>query len=220
MTASAARVDAAVHMDRIYARQRHIYDLTRKYYLLGRDTLLRELEPAAGETVLELGCGTGRNLVRAARRYPTARFFGLDVSPAMLATAHANIARAGLSDRIMLVQADATGFDPASLFGTSGFDRIYFSYALSMIPGWLAAIDNAARLINVGGRLDLVDFGQQEGLPKSFRALLFVWLAKFDVTPRPDLRQSVEAVAAHRGLAFHWKPRLRGYAWSARLERR
>ncbi len=61
-------------MDRIYRHQRHIYDLTRKYYLLGRDALIRDLAPVPGDTVLEIGCGTGRNLILAARRYPDARF--------------------------------------------------------------------------------------------------------------------------------------------------
>jgi S-adenosylmethionine-diacylgycerolhomoserine-N-methlytransferase len=216
---AARPVDAGLHMDRIYRHQRHIYDLTRKYYLLGRDALIRELDPAAGQSVLEVGCGTGRNLICAARRYPDARFFGLDVSPAMLTTARANIARASLTDRIMLAEGDATNFDARALFGEAGFDRIFLSYTLSMIPDWQRALDHAATLLSRGGRLALVDFGQQEHLPAGFRALLFTWLAKFDVTPRADLRRATETTAAHQGLAVHWQPRLRGYAWSAQLAR-
>ena len=60
--------DHRAHMDGIYRYQRYIYDLTRKYYLLGRDRLLADLEPPDGGTILEIGCGTGRNLVLAARR--------------------------------------------------------------------------------------------------------------------------------------------------------
>ena len=67
-------------MNRIYRRQRHIYDFTRKYYLLGRDALIAQLRPQPGARVLEIGCGTGRNLILAARRYPDAHFFGIDVS--------------------------------------------------------------------------------------------------------------------------------------------
>ncbi len=84
MTQTAAPADL---MDRIYRHQRHLYDFTRKYYLPGRDRLIDRLKPAAGDCVLEIGCGTARNLVVAARRYPQARFFGIDVSSAMLATA-------------------------------------------------------------------------------------------------------------------------------------
>ena len=50
-------------MDRVYRSQSGIYDLSRKYYLLGRDQLIEALEPPAGGRVLEIGCGTARNLV-------------------------------------------------------------------------------------------------------------------------------------------------------------
>lgn len=208
---------AAAHMDRIYRRQRHIYDLTRKYYLLGRDTLIRDLTPAPGDRVLEAGCGTGRNLIRAARMFPDARFFGLDISSEMLATAEASIARAGLTGRILLAQGDATRFDAAKLFGATTFDRAFFSYTLSMIPDWQRAIDHVAGLMAPGGRLLLVDFGQQERLPDAFRTLLFAWLAKFDVTPRAGLERALADAAAARGLDLEWSPKLRGYAWSAQL---
>ena len=61
--------DAARLMDRMYRRQRHIYDLSRKYYLIGRDEAIARLKPAPGDGVLEIGCGTGRNLIKAARAY-------------------------------------------------------------------------------------------------------------------------------------------------------
>src|ERR1700721_4701598 len=80
-------IKATRRMNRMYRRQRHIYDGTRRYYLLGRDRLIATLNPAAGATVLEIGCGTGRNLVLAAGLHPEARFFGIDVSPEMLTTA-------------------------------------------------------------------------------------------------------------------------------------
>src|SRR5262245_23648909 len=98
-------------MDGLYRWQRHIYDLTRKYYLLGRDRLIAGLNVPAGGTVLELGCGTGRNLILAARRYPDAHFFGLDISSEMLETARVSIGREGLAERVMLAKGDATDFD-------------------------------------------------------------------------------------------------------------
>ncbi len=57
--AAASTEDAGQHMDGIYRYQRYIYDATRKYFLLGRDTLLDELDPPDGGSVLEVGCGTG-----------------------------------------------------------------------------------------------------------------------------------------------------------------
>ena len=49
-------------MDAMYRYQRHIYDLTRKYYLFGRDRMIDRLAVPEGGTVLEVACGTGRNL--------------------------------------------------------------------------------------------------------------------------------------------------------------
>lgn len=205
----------AAHMDAIYRTQRHFYDLTRKYYLLGRDALIDGLAPPAGGSVLEIGCGTGRNLICAARRWPDARFHGIDISEAMLETARANVARAGLSDRIAFAQGDATAFDAMALFGVEGFDRVFQSYTLSMIPDWRGALREGVARLAPGGRLDVVDFGQQERLPRWFRAALFAWLARFDVSPRADLFAVIDEIASR---AQH-TPLYRGYAWSARIFR-
>lgn len=77
-------------MDRMYRHQRHIYDITRKYYLLGRDRTISGLDVPKGGTLLEVGCGTGRNLLLASRKFPEARLFGLDISAEMLLTASEN----------------------------------------------------------------------------------------------------------------------------------
>lgn len=217
MTALALPHGAA--MDRIYRRQRHFYDLTRKYYLLGRDDLIAGLDAGPGSHVLEVGCGTGRNLIVAARRFPKAQFTGLDISAEMLATAQRNIDRASFSDRIRLVRGDATDFDAAALSGGAGFDRVFLSYTVSMIPEWQRALTMAASALAPGGRLDLVDFGQQEQLPPAFRRALFAWLDRFEVTPRAWLPQVVLGIAARDGLEGEWHPTRRGYAWMARLTR-
>lgn len=209
----------AGHMDAIYRTQRHFYDLTRKYYLLGRDALIAGIAPPAGGTVLEIGCGTGRNLIAAARAWPDARFFGIDISQAMLETARAKVAAAGLSSRITLAQGDATAFDAVALFGTAEFDRIFQSYTLSMIPDWRAAIREAAGKLAPDGRLDVVDFGQQERLPRMFRAGLFAWLAKFDVAPRATLQPALIEAASDIGGTARFTPLYRGYAWSGRISR-
>lgn len=210
--------DASRHMDAIYRGQRHIYDLTRKYYLLGRDGLIRDLAPPPGGTVLEVGCGTARNLIATARAWPEARCYGFDISSAMLETARGSVRKAVLGDRIMLAAADATTFPP-DLFGTAGFDRVFLSYTLSMIPAWREAIDRAAHAVAPGGRLHIVDFGQQEGLPGWFRAGLFAWLDRFDVTPRGDLREALEDAARRHGMRLDFAARYRGYAWRATLAR-
>ena len=205
---------AAVRMDRMYRHQRHIYDLTRKYYLLGRDRLIDDLAPPRGGRVLELGCGTGRNLIAAAARYPAAHFTGADVSAAMLATARLATARARLSARIRYIQADATAFEPHEFY-----DRIFLSYTLSMIPGWRAAIERALAAAGEGGRLHIVDFGQSEELPAWFRRTLFAWLARFGVRPRAELFDILATIAARDGLDLSVTRLWRGYAWAATLSR-
>lgn len=209
--------DHGAHMDTIYRYQRYIYDASRKYYLLGRDRLIRELDATPGKTVLEIGCGTGRNLITAARTWPGARCYGFDISAAMLETADTSVARAHLANRITLAQGDATDFSGGRLFGVPRFDRIFLSYTLSMIPGWEMALDEAAGALAPGGSLHVVDFGQQERLPRLFHHLLVAWLVRFDVSPRGDLRPVLQELADRHRLRLDFTPLYRGYAWSARL---
>ncbi len=204
-------------MDAVYKNQRYFYDATRKYYLLGRDRLVRRLAPPDGGTVLEVGCGTGRNLILAARRYPEAKFYGFDISEAMLETARAKIESAGLSDRVTVAQGDATNFSVKNLFGLESVDRVFCSYTLSMIPDWRAAIRCSVAALSENGALHVVDFGQLENLPGVAKAVLDRWLRAFHVTPRLELHDELAdaARAADRVLTFD---RLyRGYSWAATI---
>lgn len=212
------RADHGRAMDAQYAWQRHIYDLTRKYYLLGRDRLIRDLAVPPGGSVLEVGVGTGRNLALVARRYPEARLFGLDISAEMLKSAQATMARHGAATRTLLARADAAGFDPQRLFGEPGFDRVFISYSLSMIPDWQGALAQALSLVEPGGSLHIVDFGQQEGLPRWFRSALRAWLARFHVDPRADLFAAARAVAAEKGGLVRCHSLYRGYAWQVTID--
>lgn len=211
--------DAARLMDRMYRYQRHIYDVTRKFYLLGRDGLISGLDPPPRGHVLEIGCGTGRNLVKAAKAFPAARFYGLDVSAEMLASARQSIARAGLDQQVVTARADATSFDPARLFEVAAFDRIFISYALSMIPHRHAALAQACTFLANGGALHLVDFGDQAGLPATFRFALEHWLALFSVHPCPTLEAELVTFAASRALECRFERRFRGYAFHAVLQK-
>lgn len=212
-------VDASRQMDTIYRYQRYIYDASRKYYLLGRDRLLCNLVPPVGGSILEVGCGTARNLVLAARLYPDSMCYGFDVSRMMLDTAERNIARAGLATRIRVAEGDATRFDSRQLFGVAGFDRVFVSYALSMIPPWREAVRAAYDAVVPGGELHIVDFGQQEGLPRWFRRGLRAWLAKFAVEPRAGLEAELAALAAHHHAELRFERLYRGYAERAVVKR-
>ena len=209
--------EATGRMNRMYRWQRYIYDATRRYYLLGRDEMIDRIQPTAGAIVLEVGCGTGRNLVQAARRYPAARFYGIDVSTEMLTTAIAATERHRLNGQIRVAHGDATSFDPAALFGVAAFDHVMISYSLSMIPDWHAVLDQAVLRLKPGGQLHIVDFGHQERLPRIARAALLRWLALFDVTPRRSLQDVLKALAAKAGARLAFERPYRGYAQSAVL---
>ncbi|OLP61282.1 methyltransferase [Xaviernesmea oryzae] len=205
--------DHAERMDKMYRYQRYIYDATRKYYLFGRDTMIAELALRQDETLLEVGCGTGRNLALIARRYPRARLFGFDISREMLATAERNLS--GLPGAApVLRQADAGAFS-AEAFGVSGFDHVVISYALSMIPPWKAAIEHALDALAPGGTLHIVDFGQQEKLPRLAGNLLKAWLERFHVTPRAELFTVLEQACNARGMTLATRRLGGGYAWLA-----
>ncbi|BBD97272.1 methyltransferase domain-containing protein [Sphingobium amiense] len=199
-------------MEGVYRTQRHFYDVTRKYYLLGRDRLIADLCPPPGGSVLEIGCGTGRNLIAVGKAWPQARLYGVDISEAMLETARASVAKAGMSGRLRLAQGDACDFDAETLFGRSCFDRVFISYALSMIPDWQRALAQAARCVAPGGRLEIVDFGQQDRLPRWWKRLLLRWLAAFHVIPRHNLGPVVAEIARETGGRAHARALYRGYA--------
>lgn len=179
--------DHAELMDRIYRHQRFIYNLTRKYYLFGRDSLICRLNLPAGAKLVEIGCGTGRNLIKIARRYPEAELFGLDASTEMLKTASAAIQHAGLSQRIHLAHGYAEAMTPATFGLDTPFDHALFSYSLSMIPDWRAAVAAALTSLDDDGMLHAVDFADLTGLGAVGRTLLMGWLKLFHVAPRDAL---------------------------------
>ncbi len=197
MSPTASLPTHAQLMDEVYRHQRYFYDFTRKYYLFGRDRLIRSLSLTAEERVVEIGCGTARNLICMARRYPEAHFYGLDASEQMLDTAHRQIAAAGLSTRIKLVQGYGESLDPAQ-FDVPWFERTVFSYSLSMIPDWRGALAAALGSLAPQGRVHVVDFGDFKGLGSLGEALMGTWLRHFHVEPR-------KAILSHLDMAFNSK---------------
>jgi len=139
-------MDAARQMDRMYRYQRHIYDLTSKYYLLGRDRLIATLDPEA---------------------------------------------HLGLADPL---------------------DGVWFSYALSMIPDWRPAVDQALAITHPSGRIHAVDFGDLDGLPPWFRRLLTAWLARFGVHRKPAIAAYFRELAGRGYGQVEIQPLYRGYA--------
>jgi S-adenosylmethionine-diacylgycerolhomoserine-N-methlytransferase len=107
----------------------------------------------------------------------------------------------------------AQDLSPAVFKLQQPFDRIIFSYALSIMDDWRAALDQGLQQLKPGGTLHIVDFGDQAGLPGWFKTLLGAWLARFHVRFRPEVRSGIEAwTQAGRG-RMTFRPVLRGYAY-------
>jgi S-adenosylmethionine-diacylgycerolhomoserine-N-methlytransferase len=212
--------DATVRMDRMYRYTRHIYDLSRRYYLLGRDRLLRQMVVRPGDRVLEIGCGTGRNLVRLSRMHPEAEIYGIDASQLMLQTAERSLAQHHRKGRVALRQCLGEDVDPRGTFGLDRpFDVVFFSYTLSMIPTWQATVDRALENLREGGVMYVVDFWDQADLPLWFAGLLRKWLALFHVHHRPELLDYLNQLADSGRVVLQVEPVCRRYAYLARLER-
>ncbi len=207
-------------MDRVYRHQRHFYDATRKYYLLGRDPMIAGLNPPERGSILEIGCGTGRNLVLAGEVYPKTSLYGIDISHEMLATARKKVTAAGLGDRAHLAHADAADFSPVTLFGRRQFDRIFISYAVSMIPQWEAVMREAVSHLTPGGALHVVDFGDLRDLPGFTRTALYKWLEWYHVTPRNDLFDVADRIAVETKTDTEAQRLYRGFAWLSIIRRK
>ncbi len=206
-------------MDRMYRLQRYFYDFTRKYYLLGRDQLLRDMNVLPGETVLEVGCGTGRNLIILAKRHPDARFFGLDASAAMLEAAEWKIDGKRI-ENITLKTALADDFYYRDTFDLSDrLDKIFFSYSISMIPPWRESIDNALNNLKPGGELFIVDFFDQKDLPRTFRLMLQNWLKAFHVQFWNDLLPYLNTLETKGLVRLQVTPLFRRYSFIAKLQK-
>ena len=185
-----------------YRWHARIYDATRWSFLFGRDAVLDRVsavQPAPAR-ILEVGCGTGRNLRNLARRFPKAGITGVDLSPAMLAVAAKT--NADFAPRVRLVrQAYA-----APLEATAGFDLVLCSYALSMFnPGFEAAIAAAKRDLVPGGCFALVDF---HATPmRAFARWMGVNHVRMDAQLRPLLRKTFSPACdeLHRAYAGVWE---------------
>ena len=206
-------------MDKHYRYQRFVYDVTRRFFLLGRRQLIADLRPDPGESVLELGCGTGWNLVQVGRRYPRAEIFGIDISNSMLSTARSSISRAGLAQHIHLAPADATTFTGVETFDKSYFDRIFISFALSMIGNWEEIVAKSVQQLAPGGSLHIVDFGPCDRFPAAARRGFFAFLQHYEVTPRGGLMALCQRLAHEYELDLQFEILHRSYVNYAVLTR-
>lgn len=141
----------ASRLDRFYGQQASQYDRFRERLLVGRRDLMTRLPIERGDLVVELGGGTGRNADFLGNRLQwLERYEVVDVCKPLLEIARQ---RAEHNSHICVIADDATRYQPAR-----PADRVVMSYALSMIPQWQQAIDNAVDMLRPGGTVAVVDF--------------------------------------------------------------
>ncbi|HBH53162.1 MAG TPA: SAM-dependent methyltransferase [Planctomycetaceae bacterium] len=205
-----APVRGATHAERLssfYAGQAADYDDFRRRLLQGREELLGSLSVAEGSAWLDMGGGTGSNLEQAPWLAGCRSATVVDLCRPLLEQCRLRIDRHGWSN-VSVVEADATTYAaPAPV------DLVTFSYSLTMIPDWFAAIDRAWHNLRPGGQLAVVDFHVSRKYPGAgltrhgwlTRSLLPVWFATDNVHLSRDhipyLQQRFETVRLEERLA-------------------
>ena len=190
---SARGKDHATRMDSFYGGQAEDYDSFRKRLLPGREMLWNELTDrgAADRAVwYDMGGGTGSNLNYFGENIAKLeRVYVVDLASSLLTVADRRIQEEGW-ENASVIEADATTFQPAE----PQIDVVTFSYSLTMIPDWFAAIDHAYDILKPGGRIGVVDFYVSRKYPAedhkrhgwTKRSFWPVWFARDNVFPSPD----------------------------------
>lgn len=172
-----------------YRYQAYVYDWTRWTILHGRRQAVARLELRPNSQVLEVGCGTGLSFRYMLEYLDPARgrLVGVDFSRAMLRQADKRRAARNWQN-VELVEADASHLDLRRRF-----DGILFTYSLTMIPNWRAAIERAYEHLRPGGRLVVLDFGRFQGWGPLAR-LMRGWLRLNHVETLQPYKQKLRAL--------------------------
>ncbi|RAI45650.1 hypothetical protein CH341_03070 [Rhodoplanes roseus] len=148
-----------------------------------RRTAVEQIGLAPGERVLEIGCGTGRNLpfLREAVG-PSGRVYGVDFSAGMLARARSVVARGGW-DNVHLTQSDAADYrSPEPL------DAVMFGLSYNTMPHHRAVLARALELLEPGGRIVIMDAKLPPGIGGKLVLPFSIWLMKKTVLGNPYIR--------------------------------
>jgi demethylmenaquinone methyltransferase/2-methoxy-6-polyprenyl-1,4-benzoquinol methylase len=160
---------------------KHFYDcISRVYdYLIGvferkyAEMALERLSVQEGETVLEIGFGTGHCLKRIAESVgETGKAYGVDISSGMLEVTRRRLEKAKLIDRVELYRGDAASLP----YDDSTFDAVFLSYTLELFdtPEIPRLLDEVKRVLKPGGRLGVASLSKGNGEPKLLR--LYEWV--------------------------------------------
>lgn len=179
----------AERMENFYSGQANAYDDFRKRLLHGREELYQRISCPDQGVWVDLGGGTGSNLEFIRDRIPTlGQAYVVDLASSLLEVARRRFADRGWK-HVQAIEADATTWSPPDGL----VDVVTFSYSLTMIPDWFAAIENALRMLKPGGMIGVVDFyvarkHTYDGARHSWftRSFWPVWFASDNVFPSAD----------------------------------
>jgi demethylmenaquinone methyltransferase/2-methoxy-6-polyprenyl-1,4-benzoquinol methylase len=143
----------------MYRKKAKHYDITSRLcpapgypHRAQRLRAVQALGLRAGDSVIDLACGTGLNFPMIEKMIgPSGRIIGVDLTDAMLARAQGRI-ETNCWSNVSLVQADALYFD----FPT-GVDAILSTYAMSQVPECAQVIAHGAAAISRRGRWVVLD---------------------------------------------------------------
>ena len=159
---------------RYYDRMSRFYDLISGPF--ERKYAFRTLELLAvneGETILEIGLGTGHCLTRiAASVGDTGRAYGVDISTGMLEVTRHRLEKARLIDRVELYCGDATSLP----FEDRIMDGVFMSFTLELFdtPEIPVVLEEVKRVLKSGGKIATVAMSKKTG--ESFMVRLYEWL--------------------------------------------
>ncbi|MGH7824920.1 MAG: methyltransferase domain-containing protein [Candidatus Binatia bacterium] len=145
---------------------------TASFAGVGNPQSIGPIEP--GETVLDIGCGAGMDLMLAARRTgPSGRAIGVDMTPAMLELAKRGALKAGLWENIEVRRGIAEELPVES----ESVDVVISNGALNLSPAKDRAFREVHRVLRPGGRLYLADVVVQRELSLAARSDVDLWTA-------------------------------------------
>ena len=145
----------------LYNKISKVYDLLSEHTEGPvRETGLSMLAPQPGETVLEIGFGTGHALVSLARAVgPTGKVHGIDLSDGMLAVAEGLVQREEVAERVELRTGDATSLP----YPAESMDAVFMSFTLELFdtPEIPVVLAQSRRVLKTGGRIVVVGMSKE-----------------------------------------------------------
>ena len=125
----------------------------------------------SGETVVEVGSGAGLDATLAARQVgPTGRVIGVDMTPAMLEKARANVARLGLQ-QVEFRQ----GYMEELPIEAATADVVISNGVLNLSPDKVTVFREIARVLKPGGRIQIADIVVQKAVPDTAKEQIDLW---------------------------------------------